>query len=67
MTPLAVTPGPALIGLGLAAWAFWGASDFLGGLATRKAHVVLVVALGPRPEPGAIAATRVGHPLSRST
>lgn len=29
----------------LAAAAFWGASDFLGGLATRKAHVVLVVAL----------------------
>jgi drug/metabolite transporter (DMT)-like permease len=33
------------IGLGLGASAFWGASDFLGGLATRKAHVVLVVAL----------------------
>jgi drug/metabolite transporter (DMT)-like permease len=38
-------PGLAFIGLGLAASAFWGASDFLGGLATRKAHVVLVVAV----------------------
>jgi drug/metabolite transporter (DMT)-like permease len=38
-------PGLSFIGLGLAASAFWGASDFLGGLATRKAHVVLVVAL----------------------
>jgi drug/metabolite transporter (DMT)-like permease len=37
--------GLRFIGLGLAASAFWGASDFLGGLATRKAHVVLVVAL----------------------
>jgi drug/metabolite transporter (DMT)-like permease len=37
--------GLSFIGLGLAASAFWGASDFLGGLATRKAHVVLVVAL----------------------
>ena len=37
--------GPGFIGLGLAASAFWGASDFLGGLATRKAHVVMVVAL----------------------
>lgn len=35
----------AFIGLGLAASVFWGASDFLGGLATRKTHVVLVVAL----------------------
>ena len=35
----------SFIGLGLAASAFWGASDFLGGLATRKAHVVLVVAV----------------------
>jgi hypothetical protein len=33
------------IGLGLAASLFWGASDFLGGLATRKAHVVGVVAV----------------------
>ncbi len=41
----AVHPGLSFIGLGLAASAFWGASDFLGGLATRKAHVVLVVAL----------------------
>jgi len=41
----AVTPGLKFAGLGLAAAAFWGASDFLGGLATRKAHVVLVVAL----------------------
>jgi drug/metabolite transporter (DMT)-like permease len=38
-------PGLHFIGLGLAASVFWGASDFLGGLATRKAHVVLVVAL----------------------
>jgi drug/metabolite transporter (DMT)-like permease len=38
-------PGLPFVGLGLAASAFWGASDFLGGLATRKAHVVLVVAL----------------------
>jgi drug/metabolite transporter (DMT)-like permease len=45
MTPLAVSPGLHFIGLGLAASAFWGASDFLGGLATRKAHVVLVVAM----------------------
>src|SRR5580692_3274433 len=45
MTPLAVSPGLHFIGLGLAASAFWGASDFLGGLATRKAHVVLVVAV----------------------
>jgi drug/metabolite transporter (DMT)-like permease len=45
MTPLAVSPGLHFIGLGLAASAFWGASDFLGGLATRKAHVVLVVAI----------------------
>jgi drug/metabolite transporter (DMT)-like permease len=37
--------GLSFIGLGLAASAFWGASDFLGGLATRKAHVVLVVAM----------------------
>jgi drug/metabolite transporter (DMT)-like permease len=45
MNPVAVSPGLHFIGLGLAASAFWGASDFLGGLATRKAHVVLVVAL----------------------
>ena len=38
-------PGLEFIGLGLAASAFWGASDFLGGLATRKAHVTLVVAI----------------------
>src|ERR1700760_4166147 len=38
-------PGLSFIGLGLAASAFWGASDFLGGLATRKANVVMVVAL----------------------
>jgi drug/metabolite transporter (DMT)-like permease len=38
-------PGLSFIGLGLAASAFWGASDFLGGLATRRAHVVLVVAI----------------------
>jgi drug/metabolite transporter (DMT)-like permease len=45
MTPAAGGhPGLTFIGLGLAASAFWGASDFLGGLATRKAHVVLVVA-----------------------
>jgi drug/metabolite transporter (DMT)-like permease len=40
-----VDPGLSFIGLGLAAASFWGASDFLGGLATRKAHVVLVVAV----------------------
>ena len=40
-----VNPGLKVAGLGLAAAAFWGTSDFLGGLATRKAHVVLVVAL----------------------
>lgn len=33
------------VGLGLAASLFWGASDFLGGLATRRAHVVGVVAV----------------------
>jgi drug/metabolite transporter (DMT)-like permease len=44
MTAVAA-PGLHFIGLGLAASVFWGASDFLGGLATRKAHVVLVVAL----------------------
>ena len=38
-------PGLTFISLGLAASGFWGASDFLGGLATRKAHVVLVVAV----------------------
>src|SRR5271156_544525 len=41
----AVGPGVGFIGLGLAASLFWGASDFLGGLATRKAHVVGVVAV----------------------
>jgi drug/metabolite transporter (DMT)-like permease len=40
-----VNPGLSFIGLGLAAAAFWGASDFLGGLATRKAYVVGVVAV----------------------
>jgi drug/metabolite transporter (DMT)-like permease len=40
-----VNPGLNFIGLGVAAAVFWGASDFLGGLATRKAHVVLVVAM----------------------
>jgi drug/metabolite transporter (DMT)-like permease len=45
MTPVEVSPGLHFVGLGLAASAFWGASDFLGGLATRKAHVVLVVAM----------------------
>jgi drug/metabolite transporter (DMT)-like permease len=40
-----VKPGLSFIGLGLAASLFWGASDFLGGLATRKAHVVGVVAV----------------------
>jgi drug/metabolite transporter (DMT)-like permease len=34
-----------VISLGLAASVFWGASDFLGGLATRKSHVVRVVAV----------------------
>jgi drug/metabolite transporter (DMT)-like permease len=41
-------PRPAglnVIGLGLAASALWGASDFLGGLATRRTHVFLVVAI----------------------
>jgi drug/metabolite transporter (DMT)-like permease len=41
----AMNPGLGFIGLGLAASTFWGASDFLGGLATRKAHVVGVVAI----------------------
>src|SRR3984957_5476187 len=41
----AIDPGLSFIGLGLAASFFWGASDFLGGLATRKAHVFLVVAV----------------------
>ena len=45
MTSGVVGPGLSFIGLGLAASAFWGASDFLGGLATRKAHVVMVVAM----------------------
>lgn len=45
MTSAVAAPGLSFIGLGLAASAFWGASDFLGGLATRKAHVVLVVAM----------------------
>jgi drug/metabolite transporter (DMT)-like permease len=45
MTPAVAAPGLNFIGLGLAASAFWGASDFLGGLATRKAHVVRVVAM----------------------
>ena len=40
-----MNPGLGFIGLGLAASIFWGASDFLGGLATRKAHVVGVVAM----------------------
>jgi drug/metabolite transporter (DMT)-like permease len=46
MTPaVAGHPDLLFIGLGLAAAAFWGASDFLGGLAGRKGHVVLVVAI----------------------
>jgi drug/metabolite transporter (DMT)-like permease len=45
MTAGVVSPGLSFIGLGLAASAFWGASDFLGGLATRKANVVMVVAM----------------------
>jgi drug/metabolite transporter (DMT)-like permease len=45
ITVAAVNPGLRFAGLGLAAAAFWGASDFLGGLATRKTHVILVVAL----------------------
>jgi drug/metabolite transporter (DMT)-like permease len=46
MTGLPVlSPGLMLLSLGLAASAFWGASDFFGGLATRKASVVLVVAV----------------------
>jgi drug/metabolite transporter (DMT)-like permease len=45
MTQFAVSPGPSFIGLGLAAAAFWGASDFLGGLGTRRANVVVVVAI----------------------
>jgi drug/metabolite transporter (DMT)-like permease len=45
MTGAVLKPGLGFIGLGLAASFFWGASDFLGGLATRKAHVFLVVAV----------------------
>jgi drug/metabolite transporter (DMT)-like permease len=45
MTAAVAGPGLSFIGLALAASAFWGASDFLGGLATRKAHVVMVVAV----------------------
>jgi drug/metabolite transporter (DMT)-like permease len=45
MTAAGGHPGLTFISLGLAASAFWGTSDFLGGLATRKAHVVLVVAV----------------------
>jgi drug/metabolite transporter (DMT)-like permease len=46
MTPAAAAhPGSLFVSLGLAAAAFWGASDFLGGLATRKANVVRVVAV----------------------
>jgi hypothetical protein len=45
MTAAGGHPGLTFISLGLAASAFWGASDFLGGLATRKVHVVLVVAV----------------------
>jgi drug/metabolite transporter (DMT)-like permease len=45
MTTGVVGPGLSFIGLGLAASVFWGARDFLGGLATRKAHVVMVVAM----------------------
>jgi drug/metabolite transporter (DMT)-like permease len=44
VTP-ALSPGQMLIGLGLAASAFWGASDFFGGLATRRTHVVVVVSV----------------------
>lgn len=44
VTP-ALSSGLMFIGLGLAASTFWGASDFFGGLATRKAHVVLVVSV----------------------
>jgi drug/metabolite transporter (DMT)-like permease len=39
-----IDPGLQFVGLGLAAACFWGVSDFLGGLATRKANVVFVVA-----------------------
>ncbi len=46
MTPAAAAhPGWLFVSLGLASAAFWGASDFLGGLATRKANVVMVVAV----------------------
>jgi len=38
-------PGLFFISLGLASAAFWGASDFLGGLAARRIHVALVVAV----------------------
>jgi drug/metabolite transporter (DMT)-like permease len=44
MTAGVVDPGLQFIGLGLAAASFWGVSDFLGGLATRKANVIFVVA-----------------------
>ncbi len=46
MTPAAAAhSGWLFVSLGLASAAFWGASDFLGGLATRKANVVMVVAV----------------------
>lgn len=44
MTAGVIHPTLPFLGLGLAAACFWGVSDFLGGLATRKAHVVFVVA-----------------------
>ncbi len=44
MTAGVIHPSLQFTGLGLAAACFWGVSDFLGGLATRKAHVVFVVA-----------------------
>jgi drug/metabolite transporter (DMT)-like permease len=62
-------PGLEFIGLGLAASAFWGASDFLGGLATRKAHVTLVVAIAHSLSLGMLLlialATRSGLPPER--
>jgi drug/metabolite transporter (DMT)-like permease len=45
MTQIALSPGLSFVGLGLAAAAFWGASDFLGGLATRRTNVVIVVSI----------------------
>ena len=57
-------PGLNFIGLGLAASVFWGASDFLGGLATRKAHVATVVAIAHGLSLATFGPAGVGHSLS---